>query len=186
MISFLFIDTNNIMDYQLAFNNDEFDFDFDFQREDEFLLLNNDSDVGFEIDVIEDQNLLQIQNDREKDGENHQATTLMKPRRRRRPKEQIMLNEFSMRFYKNMCYILRGNSEESIRKELVLKYHKIACQRNPMIRRVKRKEYRSINRYFNSFVDQQYMILQTFIGMINDGVINYEKDYSVLISKKNL
>lgn len=180
------------MDYQ--FFNEENDFSFYFQRDEDTFLMNNDFDADFDFDSLlvqpentcETQDSLQTQDEYEIEKRSEQTITQEKGKRRRAPKEIIELNQYSMRFYKNMCYILKGSSEETIRKEIVLKYHKIACQRNHMIRKVKRDEYRSINKYFNAFIDQQYLILQTFQEMINEGIINYEEDYRVLVSKKLL
>ena len=85
-----------------------------------------------------------------------------------------------------MKYILKHDKTAKIRKELVIKYHKMACEKNHLIRKIPRNEYRSINRYFNTFADQSYLILNTIQELINDGKINYEEEYRILVSKENL
>ena len=110
----------------------------------------------------------------------------MKQKRKRNPKEKVSLYGDGEIFYQNMCYLLTNGQRKNIRKELVLEYHSKACDMNNLIRKVERNEYRSIKKYFNAFVDQQNLILQTFQKLKDKGEINYELEYRKLISKRHL
>lgn len=68
------------------------------------------------------------------------------------------------------------------RKELILKYHGMICQRYSFIRNVQRDEYRSIKKYFNKHADQELYILKALQELKNEGLLNYEEDLRSLTS----
>lgn len=109
-------------------------------------------------------------------NEANQGSTI----RRRSHKKIIPLHNDGKRYKRHFYRKLNQNDRKTARKELVLKYHNIARQRNPRIRRVLRDEYRNINNYFNNFADQEILIMQTIQELIDEGIIDYDGDYRSL------
>ena len=72
--------------------------------------------------------------------------------------------------------ITNSNRSIIINKSLIIKYHKMICNINESIQRMKRDEMRQISLYFSSHAPQRDLILHALQTLINNGTINYEQD----------
>lgn len=71
-----------------------------------------------------------------------------------------------------------------VRKELIIKYHKKACQRNKNIKPLIRDAQRILNVYFETYAYQQLLILETLQQLILEGEINFYEDCKAIASLK--
>lgn len=111
------------------------------------------------------------------------SSKVLKIPSKRKPKRQIKLSNNGEEFQKKTYKLLNGGKHKRARKDLILKYHIIICEKNKDIRPLSRNHCRQINNYFNDFADQQHIILEEIKNSIEEGKINYEKDYNEIHSK---
>ncbi|KAK8872122.1 hypothetical protein M9Y10_007881 [Tritrichomonas musculus] len=86
-------------------------------------------------------------------------------------------------FKRNLNNLLTGNPNGRVPKALINKYHKMACESNPNIRKISRMEMRKIQLYFENFADQSKIILNEITHLQNMGHIDFIKDFYSLKDK---
>ncbi|KAK8890629.1 hypothetical protein M9Y10_035410 [Tritrichomonas musculus] len=103
-------------------------------------------------------------------------------KKKRKESEKVQLTASGTTFRKRFYRFLTHGMKKIARKELILKYHGMICQRYSFIRNVQRDEYRSIKKYFNKHADQELYILKALQELKNEGLLNYEEDLRSLTS----
>lgn len=147
------------------------------------------NDTNLENTIVQNEmnvnNSLQKENNKKSKKKQNSSKILKNFTCKRSHKRQIKLPFDSTKFQKQYYKMITGGKPKRARKELICIYHKMICEKYKNIRSLKREEYRQINNYFNGFANQQNIILKAIKELIDEGKIDYEKDYKKYILNNN-
>ena len=104
--------------------------------------------------------------------------------RQKRKRNSPDLNPNAQRFQKNYYKLITKGKHKVVRKELIVRYHRMVYNLNIGVRPLLRDPTRIVNVYFNTYADQESLILSALNQLILQGAIDYEIDYGFLASQK--